>query len=185
MNRWGAVGLSRIRINLSRTKSGFAASLAESLRLSVSNFLLRVGYVSLMSSNKSFQIPKLLWLVLIVLVVGMSSGCSQRSTNRAGGDSGSTTSSTPTSPVTRTAFERDLQFIRNGQFAHVWVFSRRDGKPLDKEDAAYLRANAPQVIDWVTTDDGKRVIAGTNFDLEQGNLPKLRQRFVVEDYTGK
>ena len=138
-----------------------------------------------MSSNKSFQIPKLLWLVLIVLVVGMSSGCSQRSINRAGGDSGSTTSSTPTSPVTRTAFERDLQFIRNGQFAHVWVFSRRDGKPLDKEDAAYLRANAPQVIDWVTTDDGKRVIAGTNFDLEQGNLPKLRQRFVVEDYTGK
>ncbi len=85
----------------------------------------------------------------------------------------------------RTAFERDLQFIRNGQFAHVWVFSRQDGKPLDKDDAAYLRANAPQVVDWVTTDDGKRVIAGTNFDLEQGNMPQLRKRFVVEDYTGK
>jgi hypothetical protein len=87
--------------------------------------------------------------------------------------------------VPRTAFERDLQFIRNGQFAHIWVFSRQDGKSIDKEDAAYLRANAPQVVDWVTTDDGKRVIAGTNFDLEQGNMPQLRQRFVVEDYTGK
>ena len=88
-------------------------------------------------------------------------------------------------PAPRTAFERDLQFIRSGQFNHIWVFSRPDGKPLDKTDAAYLRANAPQVVDWVTTDEGKRVIAGTNFDLEQGSLPLLRKRFVVDDYTGK
>ncbi len=85
----------------------------------------------------------------------------------------------------RSGFERDLQFIRNGQFAHVWVFSRKDGKPLDKDDAAYLRAKAPQVVDWVTTDDKTHVIAGTNFDLEQGNMPQLRQRFVAEDYTGR
>lgn len=132
----------------------------------------------------SSQIPKRLWLALIVLIVGaMLPGCSQSSTNRPAGDSATTQPSA--SPVPRTDFERGLQFIRNGQFAHVWVFSRQDGKPLDKDDAAYLRANAPQVVDWVTTDDGKRVIAGTNFDLEQGNLPQLRQRFVVEDYTGK
>ncbi len=85
----------------------------------------------------------------------------------------------------QTPFERDLQFIRNGRFTYVWVFSRPDGEPLDKDDAAYLRANAPQVIDWVITDDGKRAIAGTHFDLEQGGLPLLRQRFVVEDYTGR
>ncbi len=88
-------------------------------------------------------------------------------------------------PTPRSDFERDLQFIRNGQFTHVWVFSRKDGKPLDKDDGDYLRKNAPQVIDWVTTDGGKKVIAGTNFDLEQGNLGLLKQRFVVEDYSGK
>jgi hypothetical protein len=87
--------------------------------------------------------------------------------------------------VPRTAFDRDLQFIRNGQFAYVWAFSRQDGKALDKDDAAYLRANAPQVVDWVTTDEGRRVIAGTNFDLAQGNLSELRKRFLVEDYSGK
>lgn len=86
---------------------------------------------------------------------------------------------------TKSAFERDLQFIRNGQFAYVWVFSRADGKPLDREDANFLRQNAPQVVDWVTTDDGRRVIGGTNFDLEKGGMPELRKRFVVEDYTGK
>jgi len=88
-------------------------------------------------------------------------------------------------PVARTSFERDLQFIRNGQFTYVYVFARQDGKPLDKDDGAYLRKNAPQVVDWVTTDEGRRVIAGANFDLEQGNLPMLRKRFLVEDYSGK
>jgi hypothetical protein len=128
------------------------------------------------------QIPKLELLVLSVVLGGaMLQGCSQSGTNRPASDA-ATTQPSP-SPVPRTAFDRDLQFIRNGQFAYVWVFSRPDGKPIDKDDAAYLRANAPQVIDWVTTDDGKRVIAGTNFDLEQGNMPLLRQRFVVEDYT--
>ena len=40
-----------------------------------------------------------------------------------------------------------MQFIRNGQFAYVWVFSRKDGKPLDGADSTFLRTNAPQVVD--------------------------------------
>ncbi len=123
-------------------------------------------------------------LLLVTMIVGLTQpACSPGSPNQPPVNS-ALTQPTP-APVPRTAFERDLQFIRSGQFNHVWVFSRPDGKPFDKSDAAYLRVNAPQVVDWVTTDEGKRVIAGTNFDLEQGNLPLLRKRFVVEDYTGK
>lgn len=130
------------------------------------------------------QIPKSGLVALIVVMVGaILPGCSPSGPDRPAGDSA--TPQPSTSPAARTAFERDLQYIRNGQFTHVWIFSRQDGQPLDKDDAAYLRANAPQVVDWVTTDQGKRVIAGTNFNLEQGNLPLIRQRFVVEDYTGK
>jgi hypothetical protein len=84
-----------------------------------------------------------------------------------------------------TEFERDMQFIRNGGFSYVWIFSRKDGKPLDAADSNLLRTNAPQVMDWVKTDQGRKVIAGTNFNLEEGNLAVLRKRFVVEDYTGK
>ena len=95
-------------------------------------------------------------------------------------------SASPTAqPSPLTGFEKDLQFIRNGDFTYIWVFSRKDGKPLDREDSAFLRTNAPQVMDWVTTDEGKKVIAGTNFNLEEGNLDKLKQRFVAEDYTNK
>ena len=92
----------------------------------------------------------------------------------------------PTVPATPlTGFEKDLQYIRNGSYTYVWVFSRKDGKPLDKDDAAFLRTNAPQVVDWVTTDDGRKVIAGTNFNLEEGNFGVIQKRFVTENYSGK
>ena len=84
-----------------------------------------------------------------------------------------------------TGFEKDLQYVKNGSYTYIWVFSRKDGKPFDKADSDYLRKNAPQVVDWVTTDEGKKVIAGTNFNLEEGNLSELKKRFVAEDYTGK
>lgn len=119
----------------------------------------------------------------LISVIALMLACSPSATNPPAAES---PPAQPTSePVQKTGFERDLQFIRNGQFTYIWVFARRDGKPLDKDDGNYLRTKAPQVVDWVTTDDGKRVIAGTNFDLEQGALPLLRKRFVVENYTGR
>jgi hypothetical protein len=101
-------------------------------------------------------------------------------------NSSSTATATPTvQPSPLTGFEKDLQFIRNGQYTYVYVFSRKDGKPLDAQDSAFLRTNAPQVVDWVTTDEGKKVIGGTNFNLEEGNMEKLKKRFNTEDYSGK
>lgn len=84
-----------------------------------------------------------------------------------------------------TGFEKDLQYVRNGQYTYIWAFSRKDGKPLDRDDGAFLRTNAPQVVDWVTTDNGRKVIAGTNFNLEEGSLAILKKRFVTEDYSSK
>ena len=82
-------------------------------------------------------------------------------------------------------FDKDLAYVRNGGYSYIFVFSRKDKKPLDKDDSAFLRTNAPQVVDWVITDEGKKVIAGTNFNLEEGNMGELKKRFVVEDYSNK
>ena len=109
-------------------------------------------------------------------------GCS--SANNPAPNNSTTAPATPV-PSPKTGFEADLEYVKKGQYTYIWVFSRKDGKPLDKDDSAYLRTNAPQVVDWVTTDESKRVIAGTNFDLAQGNLALLQKRFKAEDYTGK
>ena len=127
-------------------------------------------------------------VLLFLICVALFSACGDTppAANTNSTPAAATSPSTPTAQASPlTGFERDLQYIRNGSFTHVWVFSRKDGKPLDKDDAAFLRTNAPQVVDWVTTDEGRKVIAGTNFDLEQGNLATIQKRFVTENYSGK
>lgn len=119
-----------------------------------------------------------------LLTMPLFSGCEKSNPPTTPAANESPSQPTPrVSPLT--GFEKDLQYIRNGQYTYVWVFSRKDGKPLDKDDASYLRTNAPQVVDWVTTDEGKKVIGGTNFNLEEGNLNVLKKRFVTEDYSGR
>ncbi len=120
------------------------------------------------------MLASLLWLA----------SCNGGTTNPAPTPAESPTATASPVPA-KTGFEADLDYIRKGGYTYIWVFSRADGKPLDKEDAAFLRKNAPQVVDWVTTDEGKKVIAGTNFDLAQGNLGLIKKRFVAEDYTGR
>lgn len=110
------------------------------------------------------------------------SGCSKPATEPVS-DSSTAQPTQQASPLT--GFEKDLKYIKDGQYTYIWVFSRKDGKPLDKDDGAFLRTTAPQVVDWVTTDEGKKVIAGTNFNLEEGNLNLLKKRFNAENYSGK
>jgi hypothetical protein len=121
----------------------------------------------------------------LVLFALLFAGCGG-SANEAANQTNASASPEPavqSSPLT--GFEKDLQFIRNGQYTFVYIFARKDGKPLDPGDSIFLKANAPQVVDWVTTDGGKKVIAGTNFNLEEGNMELLKRRYNVEDYSGK
>ena len=123
----------------------------------------------------------ILILILGMLVVSCGGGVSTSAPNN--NSTPPPPAASPTASLTR--FEQDLQYIRNGQYTYIWVFSRKDGKPLESTDSAFLRTNAPQVVDWVTTDGGKKVIAGTNFNLEEGNLEALKKRYVAEDYSNK
>jgi len=129
--------------------------------------------------------PHKIFVPTLMLLVAISvTSCGSGKPNGGSSGGSSEAPSSPAPPV-KQGFEADLDYVRKGQYTYVWVFSRKDGKTIDKDDAAFLRTNAPQVVDWVTTDEGKKVIAGTNFDLAKGNLELIRKRLVVEDYTGK
>ena len=122
--------------------------------------------------------------IMVILVAAISpTSCSSVNTNS--GSPGSPGAQLSPAPSPKSGFEADLAYVRKGQYTYIWIFSRKDGKPLDKDDGAFLRTNAPQVVDWVTSEEGKKVIAGTNFDLAKGNLDLLKKRFNVEDYTGR
>lgn len=127
--------------------------------------------------------PTLITMALLLAAISNTS-CTGVTTNS--GSPGSPGAQSSPAPSPKSGFEGDLAYVRKGQYTYVWVFTRKDGKPLDNEDGAFLRTNAPQVVDWVTSDPGKKyIVAGTNFDLAQGNLELLKKRFNAEDYTGR
>ena len=121
-------------------------------------------------------------LLVIVLLLTSCSG-SPESTSNINSSPAPTASSPSPSPLSD--FEEALRYVRNGQFTYIWVISRKDGKPLQPADSTFLKTNAPQVVDWLATKDKTKVVAGTNFNLEEGNLEVLKKRFVMEDYSAK
>ena len=125
-------------------------------------------------------------LILFLLIGLLAGACAQTApSNSTNSDSAATTAAATPSPSPLSDFEEALKFVRNGQYTYVYVFSRKDGKPITPEDNDFLRANAPQLVDKAATKDRTKVVAGTNFNLEEGNLELLKKRFVVEDYSAK
>lgn len=130
------------------------------------------------------RLPAVL-IAVVLIFAGCGGGSAPTSINNTTPAETSSQASPSLSRSPQTEFEKDLQFIRNGGYTYIYIFSRKDGKPLDPSDSAFLRTNAPQIVDWARTDGGKKVIAGTNFNFEEGNLTALKKRYKVEDYSGK
>ena len=126
-------------------------------------------------------ISRLTIIVIVALPVTLT-GCHR---GPAADDETPDTSTYRPESTPATQFERDLKYVRDGHFAYVWIFSRKDGKPLTGEDSVALRTNAPNVVDWVTTDEKKKVISGSNYPLEGAPLAALQKRFNIEDYSQK
>ena len=89
----------------------------------------------------------------------------------------------PSRPLTE--FERDMVTVKNGGFAHVYVFARKDAQGFAADDKSFLKAHPPDDVNsmWLLTDQERRVILGTNVDFTAENLGALAKRFTVEDYT--
>jgi hypothetical protein len=117
------------------------------------------------------------------ILLSAFAGCHQRST--AANDETPDNSTYRPEQTPGTQFERDLKYVRDGHFTHVWVFTRLDGREFTKDDGDFLRTNAPKVVDWVGTDGKKKFIAGSNFDLDPTQMAALQKRFKVDDYSGK
>ena len=122
-------------------------------------------------------------LVIVVLSL-LLSGC-----NRSASET-SVSNPTPLPPALPTStplndFDQALQFVKNGQFTYIWVFTRKDGKPFDSTDTVILRTRARQIVDFPMTKDKKRGVAGSNFPFEDADLVELKKRYVIEDYSAR
>lgn len=104
----------------------------------------------------------------------LSGGC-----NRSGSQTDATKNKLP-------AFERDLASVQRNNYQKVYVISRPDGAAFNADDKAYLKTNMPiETTMRILTDEDRRLIVGTNFDLKPEHLDALNKRFRIEDYTGR
>ena len=86
----------------------------------------------------------------------------------------------------RPSGDADLQYVKKGGFARIYVISRRDNGPLQSEDKVYLRENTPtQTNMWVISADNRRAIAGTNFEFTPEQINALEKRFSIESIAGR
>lgn len=120
----------------------------------------------------------------LILLAALTTFCGCERAGSGASNNAASTASPQRTPLT--AFERDLDFVRTGRFAYVYVIARPDNGVIDKDDKTYLKENTPRETNqWVSTDENRRVIAGTNFVFTPENMDALRKRFIVEDYSGR
>ena len=129
---------------------------------------------------------------LILLALVSQQGCEPKSRSGVVASSPAPSSSASISPNVSSSthnfddYERSLEQVRTARFARIYVFSRRDGGVFTADDITYLKANAPdRTNQWVKTDGGRKIIAGTNFEFTPENLDAERKRFNVEDFPGR
>jgi hypothetical protein len=114
-------------------------------------------------------------VVVLLSLAAVISGC-----DRSGAPAGGAARNKPST------FERDLASVQRNNYRKVYVVSRPDGAPLDADDKAYLKTNMPiETTMRILTDEDRRLIVGTNFDLKPEHLDALNRRFRLEDYTGR
>ncbi len=125
-------------------------------------------------------------ILVFVLSLTIFAGC-RKSDSAVSISNDNSTSSQTARPTPRNQFERDLQYVRDFQLAHIYLFTRKDGGRIDQADITYLKQNTPSETNtWVVDPvDRKYAIAGTNFDFKPEHFDALNKRFNVEDYTGK
>lgn len=84
---------------------------------------------------------------------------------------------------TRTTFEKDLAEARSADFLFLYVIRRKDGAKLDEEDRKAIRLQTTDTNRRVSSDDGKAVIIGSNYQLPAANITALYTRFALDDYS--
>lgn len=84
----------------------------------------------------------------------------------------------------RSEFEKDVEKMQTADFEYIFVFRRKDGGALDKDDKSFLRNNMPAEINRIyVSDEGKALIAGSHFPFPPDNLRALKARFDFEDLS--
>ncbi|MGI8495858.1 MAG: hypothetical protein ACR2L1_11190 [Pyrinomonadaceae bacterium] len=138
--------------------------------------MLKISRKNRIRFTKS-QYPAKLFL-FVALVLSASGLACQSSENAAD----SKNAASPTPEKKKDEFQDSFNSVQVAGFDFIFIFRRPDGEMMTKEDKIYLKENSsPFTNRWNLTDEGKTVIAGSNYKFTPENMEALKRRFSVED----
>lgn len=85
---------------------------------------------------------------------------------------------------TATRLDDDIEYIQKANFTFVFVFRRKDGAAFDAGDTMFLKTNSPpETNQWLVSDAGKAVIAGSNYAFAPEQIKELKTRYALQDMS--
>lgn len=81
------------------------------------------------------------------------------------------------------SLEKDVEEMRTADFAFIFVIRRKDGGAFDAADKGVIRAQTDQVNRRVSSEGGKVVVLGSNYQISPEKMAVLYDRFAVENYS--
>ena len=125
---------------------------------------------------------KLIGLAAVSLSVFMS-GCTPNQ-RILESNAESSPGSAPEKPVALAKIEDDIAAMKTADFNFIFVFRRKDGAELDKDDRAFMSAHIPYEINRKQiVDGGKALLIGSNYRVPAEDFKALNDRFLFEDFS--
>ena len=87
-------------------------------------------------------------------------------------------------PAAPAKIEDDIASMKTADFNFIYVFRRKDGAELDKDDRAFMNGHVPYEINRKQiADGGKALLIGSNFRFPVEDFKALKDRFLFEDFS--
>ena len=87
-------------------------------------------------------------------------------------------------PIAPPKIEDDIAAMKTADFNFIFVFRRKDGGELDKDDRAFMNGHIPYEINRKQiVDGGKALLIGSNYRVPADDFKALKERFLFEDFS--
>jgi hypothetical protein len=83
--------------------------------------------------------------------------------------------------ATATTAEQDVEDMRTADFRFIYVIRRHDGGLIDPDDKAIIRVQTAEMNRRVSSDGGRAIVIGSNYELVPERTAALGSRFAIED----
>ena len=83
----------------------------------------------------------------------------------------------------KSSFDEDLEAMRTARFGYIFVVRRKDGAVLNADDKKVIKENTNDANRRISSEDGRSIIVGSNYQISATNMAALYDRFAIDNFS--